>query len=358
MITVYDSLEELGFVEEESSYGLRMRIRFAFVDMNAILGLRPDGYYGVQFSGAFSSQRSFGEIDFSLPESVESLNLLKAYIAYYLDTPWNEMRGRPDVPQWLVEGKEYEDLLPWKKNLKDYETRDACMVERDWLKLAIKTLRTKITGFLDDELVEVHFDGEMLRFSLPSEVVPVSAGGEPWKQSYRLMVKSLRWLPKRLMRDPVCVDVIDGFLNIDRSALRLVSEADLQVWRNCRECRCQNEDVKVAQQALLNCDQVGSMVGDSHFSAGIIKCEACGQQFLSVFAELIDWDDGDDSQASLWLPVFSAEARKLLQTEGLATERLIMEMKMQRRYLVNAKSKGNEAYATWYEGPFFVPPHD
>ena len=53
------------------------------------------------------------------------------------------------------------------------------------------------------------------------------------------------------------------------------------------------------------------LVDESHFMVKLRSCPQCLQQFVSVFAETIDWDQGRDPQLWCVLPVMPAECAKL-----------------------------------------------
>ena len=54
---------------------------------------------------------------------------------------------------------------------------------------------------------------------------------------------------------------------------------------------------------------------ESHWSRGLFKCRECGQLYFHEFYEIADWDGGDDSQYSLYIPIESASAAAVLDKE-------------------------------------------
>ncbi len=52
---------------------------------------------------------------------------------------------------------------------------------------------------------------------------------------------------------------------------------------------------------LLECIDV--ITQESHSSRKILKCRECGQLYLYVFEEEVDWDKGNDEQLFRWIPV-------------------------------------------------------
>ena len=59
------------------------------------------------------------------------------------------------------------------------------------------------------------------------------------------------------------------------------------------------------------------LVDDSHFIVTMLSCEGCGQRYISILVEQVDWVDGDDPQYWSFMPVTEAEA-DVLQASGRA----------------------------------------
>ena len=122
---------------------------------------------------------------------------------------------------WLDEGRTYLDILPWlgaeAEACAEYENRPRCSVSRAWLRLGLKKLALQILAMPDDASEGITFDGQHLGFSLGGEVTLLPATGNPWAVVMCIPVQGLRRLPRRLMNDPVLVEVRpDGFL-LDRT---------------------------------------------------------------------------------------------------------------------------------------------
>jgi len=60
---------------------------------------------------------------------------------------------------------------------------------------------------------------------------------------------------------------------------------------------------------------VATLVEESHFSVRIVSCKRCGQRFVSIFCERIDWAGGDDPQYYTLFPLHAAEAAELVAEE-------------------------------------------
>jgi hypothetical protein len=75
----------------------------------------------------------------------------------------------------------------------------------------------------------------------------------------------------------------------------------------CR--RCYGEDPQTVwayYEEGLAVEQ--ELVGDSHFLVQLRRCAECGQQFVWIFGEAIDWEGGEDAHRREIIPVSAAEA--------------------------------------------------
>ena len=78
-----------------------------------------------------------------------------------------------------------------------------------------------------------------------------------------------------------------------------------------------------------------TLVDESHYAVWIPACPHCGQQFVSVFTEIIDWTSGNDSQFSTRLPITSAEAADLIGRGDALTEGALEALGPDRRCLMH-----------------------
>jgi hypothetical protein len=75
----------------------------------------------------------------------------------------------------------------------------------------------------------------------------------------------------------------------------------------CR--RCYGEDPRAAwayYEEGLAVER--ELVGDSHFLVQLRRCIDCGQQFVWIFGEAVDWQGGGDAQRREIVPVSATEA--------------------------------------------------
>ena len=99
------------------------------------------------------------------------------------------------------------------------------------------------------------------------------------------------------------------------------------------------------------------LIDESHLIVSIQQCLLCGQGFLSIFTEQIDWQGGDDSQARGLVPV-TADERKLLADMPEVTEEVLLSLGLTRPMLWWIHPSGQAAQVMWRDGPLIVLPHD
>ncbi|TML13844.1 MAG: hypothetical protein E6G31_06850 [Actinobacteria bacterium] len=82
----------------------------------------------------------------------------------------------------------------------------------------------------------------------------------------------------------------------------------------CRRCYGEDaEAVWVYYEEGLAVEQ--ELVGDSHFLVQLRRCAECGQQFVWIFGEAVDWQRGEDAQRREIVPISAAETEALSNLE-------------------------------------------
>jgi hypothetical protein len=120
---------------------------------------------------------------------------------------------------------------------------------------------------------------------------------------------------------------------------------------------CAPADAEAAAQAARTLDLAHRLIDDSHYIVSLLQCRHCGQGYLSVFTEIIDWIGGEDPQYRTLLPITQEEARMLASRGAEITEHELNRLGPQRRSLcVDFPRDGNKR-AFWHRG-LFVGPHD
>lgn len=119
----------------------------------------------------------------------------------------------------------------------------------------------------------------------------------------------------------------------------------------CARCAGMNA---AAAWSAVEYVHLSSLVSEVHFGIDLTQCE-CGQHFVVVFTERIDYRDGEDDQTWLALPLTEVEAARLMQADRSDAPGLVNEIGGARRFL----ARSNHADAPWWrDGGFSILPHD
>lgn len=120
--------------------------------------------------------------------------------------------------------------------------------------------------------------------------------------------------------------------------------------------RCFGEDAPTAWAATRT-SRLRALVEESHFSLQLTAC-ACGQRFVTVFTERVDWSGGEDDQTWLALPVALTEAQQLEGASPAELPALVRSFGPGRRFLVRSFPTGGELSVWWRADGFSIGPHD
>ncbi|MGH7132509.1 MAG: hypothetical protein ACREJO_11240 [Phycisphaerales bacterium] len=124
-------------------------------------------------------------------------------------------------------------------------------------------------------------------------------------------------------------------------------------------CPCVSDDPAVAKEALRKAAATDTLVDESHFRVTIRRCPLCGQHFLHIFCERVDWADGDDPQAWITAPITEGETHTLRATNIAADEDyLLRALPGTRRFLHRDAPKGSPETLVWLHDTLFIPAHD
>jgi hypothetical protein len=115
------------------------------------------------------------------------------------------------------------------------------------------------------------------------------------------------------------------------------------------EC-CWPHSADAAWEARLALTEMAVLIDDTHFRVRILACSRCTQQFLSVFEEEVDWEDGEDPQYWTLLPLTRVEAADLVQQGDSLTARQLDALGPRRRCLQFAHPKAEAARIFWGTG--------
>lgn len=76
------------------------------------------------------------------------------------------------------------------------------------------------------------------------------------------------------------------------------------------------------------------LVGEPHFIVQLRRCAECGQRFVWVFTEAVDWEDGEDAQHRSIVPLSEDECQALENLGGRVEAESLAALGAGRRYLV------------------------
>ncbi len=223
----WDALRDLGFQPDDKVISdARPGLGYDFGNIklcaNWVLNLRFTEV--VLFTGVLTSRRSGAEVIFEMPRLIESRELCAAWIVYNLDKYSDNRTFTPlRNVEWVLEGRKNLNILSLEKKRAELmrqqeviNTHKPCTVEREWIKLALKSLEKYLKEVEDTEPVEISFDGKALSFKVGKNNVIITAEGSPWKTAFSLPAGKLRQLPKRFTKSYIYVSVDVPFLRIDR----------------------------------------------------------------------------------------------------------------------------------------------
>ncbi len=120
---------------------------------------------------------------------------------------------------------------------------------------------------------------------------------------------------------------------------------------------CWPATAEAAWKARCQLGHTKELIDESHYHVMIMACAQCGQKYLSVFTEMIDWQEGDDAQYWTSVPVTESEATNLAQRGAELTEDEINETGASKQALCRDYPTGGNPAVYWGKG-ITVGPHD
>jgi hypothetical protein len=166
----------------------------------------------VLFTGVLRTPGSLDDVYFEMPWLIESIKKCAAWVVWNLDQ-FSEFREIRHVA-WVGEARKNQRLLPWVMSMAEWKARPQCMVRRDWLRLALRTLGECLASLPDDAGVVFRFDGSVLSIRCGKQVIALPVEGSPWAVRFRVEAKALRRLPKRLIREDIAVSIWESRITL------------------------------------------------------------------------------------------------------------------------------------------------
>lgn len=122
--------------------------------------------------------------------------------------------------------------------------------------------------------------------------------------------------------------------------------------------QCYHAIAEAMWKAIRTFELVKELVDESHFRVVLIACSACGQRWVKVFAESIDWEKGEDPQYWALLPLTAAEAGRLAVEGDAVGHASVESLAPGRRRLEVYNPKEGPQTIEWASGPMVIMPHD
>lgn len=142
-----------------------------------------------------------------------------------------------------------------------------------------------------------------------------------------------------------------------KAAAGEASEVELMRTREFGCDLCWPADARAAWGARDGLARLKGLIDESHFIVAVLACPRCGQRYVSVFTEMIDWEDGNDPQCWTLLPITGAEAEGLIRQEAPPDEMSLNALGRGRRSLLRDHPKDGPPRVSWGSG-ILVGPHD
>lgn len=122
--------------------------------------------------------------------------------------------------------------------------------------------------------------------------------------------------------------------------------------------RCSRPDVEQFYEDLRQQFQgVAELIFNSHLGVNVFSCPDCKQNWISVWTEVIGWEDEGDSAYTSIVPISAAEAQSLIvQAEDVCMDE-IEKIGRHRRWLQRDHCNGVKQVG-WREDVFQIGPHD
>jgi hypothetical protein len=112
---------------------------------------------------------------------------------------------------------------------------------------------------------------------------------------------------------------------------------------------CWPDAAEAAWAVRPGLERMARPIDEAHLSATLLRCRACGQVFLSLFAERIDWAGGEDAQSWTVLPLTEEEVAGLTR-DGPPGEGAIAALGVGRRSLRREHPSDGPLRVFWGRG--------
>lgn len=122
-------------------------------------------------------------------------------------------------------------------------------------------------------------------------------------------------------------------------------------------CVCVGDDAAAALEIVRKARVISTLIDRSHLGVSVRRCGACGRTFLGVFAETVDWVNGDDPQSLVFVELDAVETQQILAATRV-DEDFLLKLGISRRTLFSHWPSGGDRVSQWVTRPFWIPAHD
>lgn len=214
-----ESLKQLGFTKDSDD--IRLVYDFGNFELMAYESMNRLFVPVIYLTGVYHDGRTLCDIQLQLPLHVSSTEQTAAFIASGIERHLKKDFKPLIQIDWLEIGRNNYDLLPWVKEQKQreeelriYNQRPKCLVERDWLKLALRELKSLIDQLEAKELISVTFRDGVFSFRSQTKTIAFPAIGNDWQEEYQISSFNFSRFPKRLNNKEIEIAIWNDSLRI------------------------------------------------------------------------------------------------------------------------------------------------
>ena len=113
--------------------------------------------------------------------------------------------------------------------------------------------------------------------------------------------------------------------------------------------KCWAPEAATAWDVIKNVPIEARLIDEAHYIVQIRVCSSCGQNYLQVTTEVVDWQDGEDPISRTVIPIDDEERARLLAAQPLDTA-TIEGIGIGRQSLRYDWPKGEEPALFWGTG--------
>lgn len=124
----------------------------------------------------------------------------------------------------------------------------------------------------------------------------------------------------------------------------------------CPACWAKKAPESALEETRAQLEITHRVIEDSHFGVSLRACATCGQPFLAIFTEFVDWSGGDDAQYFDLVPITAEEAGQIAAAGETVSLAYLGGLGAGRRRLAMQHPTGAPESIAWVTGPFVVTP--